>query len=160
MTRQPHNRVAAANNVDAILTYYIDPHAAIANRVASALGLVGKRPVVIHSIEGTDLIDSMCEHVDDGLASVLIGDVLRADVVCAVSNYVAGRFLATVEEVAGPALRALLADSVQIRCPGLPLTAFEAPSADAVGEFRQRAGLRPGSVVVSAFGRLEPEKLA
>jgi glycosyltransferase involved in cell wall biosynthesis len=151
-------RVAAANDVDAILTYYIDPHAAIANRVASAMGLVGKRPVVIHSIEGTDLIDSMCEHVDDGLASVLIGDVLRADVVCAVSNYVAGRFLATVEEVAGPALRTLLADSVQIRYPGLPLAAFEAPSAEAIGAFRENAGLRPGSVVVSTFGRLEPEK--
>ncbi len=45
-------RVAAAKDVDAILTYYIDPHAAIANRVASAMGLVGKRPVVIHSIGG------------------------------------------------------------------------------------------------------------
>ncbi len=151
-------RVAAANDVDAIFTYYIDPHAAIANRVAGALGLIGKRPVVIHSIEGTDLIDSMCEHVEDGLASILIGDVLRADVVCAVSNYVAGRFLTCVEEVAGPSLRALISDSVQIRYPGLPLSAFEAPSADAIGEFRRKAGLRPDSVLVSTFGRLEPEK--
>ena len=93
-------QVAAAYGVDAILTYYADPHAAIANRVADALELVGKRPIVIHSVEGTDLIDSMCEHVGDGLANVLIGDVLRADVVCTVSNYVASRFLATVEEVA------------------------------------------------------------
>lgn len=151
-------RVAASTDVDAILTYYIDPHAAIANRVADALRLVGKRPIVIHSIEGTDLLDSMCEHVDDGLANVLIGDVLRADVVCTVSNYVAGRFLATVEEVAGPSLRASLADTIQIRYPGLPPAAFDAPSADAIAGFRQEHGLRPDSVLVSTFGRLEPEK--
>jgi glycosyltransferase involved in cell wall biosynthesis len=151
-------QVAANYGIDAILTYYIDPHAATANRVADALALVGKRPVVIHSIEGTDLIDSMCEHVGDGLASVLIGDVLRADVVCTVSNYVASRFLATVEEVAGPSLRAAIADSIQIRYPGLPPAAFDAPSAESIREFRQAAGLRQDSVLVSTFGRLEPEK--
>jgi glycosyltransferase involved in cell wall biosynthesis len=151
-------QVAANYGIDAILTYYIDPHAAVANRVADALALVGKRPVVIHSIEGTDLIDSMCEHVGDGLASVLIGDVLRADVVCTVSNYVASRFLATVEEVAGPSLRAAIADSIQIRYPGLPPAAFDAPSAESIREFRQAAGLRQDSVLVSTFGRLEPEK--
>jgi glycosyltransferase involved in cell wall biosynthesis len=151
-------QVSANYGIDAILTYYIDPHAATANRVADALALVGKRPVVIHSIEGTDLIDSMCEHVGDGLASVLIGDVLRADVVCTVSNYVASRFLATVEEVAGPSLRAAIADSIQIRYPGLPPAAFDAPSAESIREFRQVAGLRQDSVLVSTFGRLEPEK--
>lgn len=155
-------RVAAANDVDAILTYYIDPHATIANRVADALGNVGKRPIVVHSIEGTDLVDSMCEHVGDGLASVLIGDVLRADVVCAVSNYVARRFLDTVEEVAGPlagpALSAALASSIQIRYPGLPPAAFEAPPDARLSEFRQAAGLRQDSVLISTFGRLEPEK--
>ncbi len=151
-------RVAAANDVDAILTYYIDPHAAIANRVADALRQVGKRPIVIHSIEGTDLVDSMCEHVGDGLASVLIGDVLRADVVCTVSHYVASRFLATVEEVAGPSMPASLADTIQIRYPGLPPAAFDAPSADVLRAFRADHGLRPDSVLVSTFGRLEPEK--
>jgi hypothetical protein len=138
-------RVAAAADIDAILTYYVDPHAAIANRVADALRLVGKRPIVIHSIEGTDLLDSMCEHVDDGLANVLIGDVLRADVICTVSNYVASRFLATVEEVAGPSPRATLADTIQIRYPGLPPAAFDAPAADAIARFRQEHGLRPDS---------------
>jgi glycosyltransferase involved in cell wall biosynthesis len=151
-------RVATVNNVDAILTYYSDPHAAIANRVADALQLVAKRPIVIHSIEGTDLVDSMCEHIGDGLASVLIGDVLRADVVCTVSNYVASRFLGTVEEIAGPSLRASLADMIQIRYPGLPPAAFDAPSADVLARFRGDHGLRPDSVLISTFGRLEPEK--
>ncbi|HEX4834498.1 MAG TPA: glycosyltransferase family 4 protein [Trebonia sp.] len=151
-------RVTAGHDVDAILTYYSDPHAAIANRVADALRHVGKRPIVIHSIEGTDLVDSMCEHVDDGLASVLIGDVLRADVLCTVSNYVASRFLATVEEVAGPSLRASLADAVQIRYPGLPPAAFDPPAPEALARFRADYGLRPDSVLVSTFGRLEPEK--
>ena len=151
-------RVATNNDIDAILTYYIDPHAAIVNRVADALRHVGKRPVVIHSIEGTDLVDSMCEHVEDGLASVLVGDVLRADVVCTVSSYVARRFLATVEEVTGPSLAASLADTIQVRYPGLPPAAFDAPPAEALAAFRASHGFRQDSVLVSTFGRLEPEK--
>ena len=49
-----------------------------------------------------------------------------ADVVCTVSNYVASLF-GTVSVVAGPSLRAAIADSVQIRYPGVPPAAFDAP---------------------------------
>src|SRR6202042_670215 len=47
--------VALATDIDVINTYYIDPHATIANRVADALGLLGRRPIIIHSIEGSDV---------------------------------------------------------------------------------------------------------
>jgi hypothetical protein len=50
--------VALANDIDVINTYYIDPHATIANRVADALGLLGRRPIFIHSIEGSDVLES------------------------------------------------------------------------------------------------------
>ena len=50
--------VALANDIDVINTYYIDPHATIANRVADALGLLGRGPIFIHSIEGSDVLES------------------------------------------------------------------------------------------------------
>jgi glycosyltransferase involved in cell wall biosynthesis len=151
-------RVALDNDIDVINTYYIDPHADIANRVADALALVGKRPIVIHSIEGSDVLDSVCEHLGDGSAQVLFADVMRADVLCTVSHYTAEKFLAGAEAVGGSRLADALAESMMLRYPGLPPAAFARPSAEAVAEFRQRAGLRQDSVLISTLGRLEEEK--
>ena len=151
-------QVAIDNDIDVINTYYIDPHADIANRVADALALVGKRPVVIHSIEGSDVLDSVCEHLADGSAQVLFADVMRADVLCTVSHYTAEKFLDGAAAVGGARLADALAESIMLRYPGLPPAAYARPSGDAVAEFRQRAGLRQDSVLVSTLGRLEEEK--
>jgi glycosyltransferase involved in cell wall biosynthesis len=151
-------RVTLENDVDVINTYYIDPHAAIANRVADALALIGRRPVVIHSIEGSDVLESVCEHLTDGSAGPLFGDVMRADVLCTVSHYTAQRFLAGAEEIGGARLADTLAESIVLRYPGLPPAAFAQPSAEALAEFRQRSGLRQDSVLISTLGRLEEEK--
>lgn len=150
-------QVAVACDADAIMTYYADPHAAIANRVVGAMALAGKAPILLHSLEGTDLLDSICEHVDDGLANVLIADVLKADIVCAVSAYAAEQFLAVAREAAGPAFP-LGAEAVAVRYPGLPPCAFTAPCAASIRAFRANAGLRQDSPLISTFGRLEPEK--
>jgi glycosyltransferase involved in cell wall biosynthesis len=150
--------VALANDIDVINTYYIDPHATIANRVADALGLLGRRPMVIHSIEGSDVLESVCEHLADGSAGPLFGDVMRADVLCTVSHYTAQRFLAGAEVVGGARLADTLAESIVLRYPGLPPAAFAQPDTEQLREFRQRAGLRQDSVLVSTLGRLEEEK--
>src|SRR6185437_15565712 len=151
-------RVTLENDIDVINTYYIDPHAAIANRVADALGLLGRRPVVIHSIEGSDVLESVCEHVADGSAAPLFGDVMRGDVLCTVSHYTARRFLAGAEAVGGARLADTLAESIVLRYPGLPPAAFAQPAPEELGEFRQRSGLRQDSVLISTLGRLEEEK--
>jgi glycosyltransferase involved in cell wall biosynthesis len=151
-------RVTLENDIDVINTYYIDPHAAIANRVADALALLGRRPVVIHSIEGSDVLESVCEHLTDGSAGPLFGDVMRGDVLCTVSHYTARRFLAGAEETGGARLADTIAESVVLRYPGLPPAAFAQPSPDALAEFRHRSGLRQDSVLISTLGRLEEEK--
>ena len=151
-------RVAREHGVDVINTYYLDPHAAIANRVADALSLTGRRPVVMHSIEGSDVLESVCEHLADGSAWPLLADVMRADVLCTVSHYTAQRFLAGAEAVGGALLADTLAESVVLRYPGLPPAAFAPPAPDELRAFRQRAGLRPDSVLISTLGRLAEEK--
>jgi glycosyltransferase involved in cell wall biosynthesis len=151
-------RVAIDHHIDVINTYYIDPHASLANRAADALGLLGRRPIVIHSIEGSDVLDSVCEHLGDGSAALLFGDVLRADVLCTVSDYTAREFLAGAEAIGGARLADSLAATIALRYPGLPPAAFARPSADTLAEFRQRTGLSPDSVLISTIGRLEEEK--
>jgi glycosyltransferase involved in cell wall biosynthesis len=151
-------RVSLENDIDVINTYYIDPHAAVANRVADALALLGRRPVVIHSIEGSDVLESVCEHLADGSAGPLFGDVMRADVLCTVSHYTAERFLAGAEAIGGARLADTVAESIVLRYPGLPPAAFAQPSAAELAEFRHRSRLRQDSVLVSTLGRLEAEK--
>jgi glycosyltransferase involved in cell wall biosynthesis len=151
-------RVAMAYDVDAIITYYVDPHAAVANRVADTLALVGKHPVVVHSLEGSDLLDSICEHFADGSAAILIADTIRADIVCAVSAYTANRFLAAAEEVGGQCLLDKVAGSIELRYPGLPPAAYVTPPAQSVRDFRQAIGIDDDDVLVSTIGRLEEEK--
>jgi glycosyltransferase involved in cell wall biosynthesis len=151
-------RVSLENDIDVINTYYIDPHAALANRVADALGLLGRRPIVIHSIEGSDVLESVCEHLADGSAGPLFGDVMRADVLCTVSHYTARRFLAGAEAVGGARLADTIAESIVLRYPGLPPAAFAQPATEQLREFRQRQGLRQESVLISTLGRLEEEK--
>ena len=150
--------VALANDIDVINTYYIDPHATVANRVADALGLLGRRPIIIHSIEGSDVLESVCEHLADGAAGPLFGDVMRADVLCTVSHYTARRFLAGAEVLGGARLADTLAESIVLRYPGLPPAAFAQPATERLREFRHRSGLRQDSVLVSTLGRLEEEK--
>jgi glycosyltransferase involved in cell wall biosynthesis len=151
-------RVSLENDIDVINTYYIDPHAALANRVADALGLLGRRPIIIHSIEGSDVLESVCEHLTDGSAGPLFGDVMRADVLCTVSHYTAQRFLAGAEAVGGARLADTIAESIVLRYPGLPPAAFAQPAPEELSEFRQRSGLRHDSVLISTLGRLEEEK--
>jgi glycosyltransferase involved in cell wall biosynthesis len=151
-------RLCLEKDIDVLNTYYIDPHAAVANRVADALALQGRRPVVIHSIEGSDVLESVCEHLADGCAGPLFGDVMRADVLCTVSHYTAKRFLAGAEAIGGARFADSVAESIVLRYPGLPPAAFAQPSTVELAEFRQRSGLRPDSVLISTLGRLEEEK--
>jgi glycosyltransferase involved in cell wall biosynthesis len=151
-------RVAFDNDIDVINTYYIDPHAAIANRVANALSLIGRRPVVIHSIEGSDVLESVCEHLADGSAEPLFGDVMRGDVLATVSHYTAQRFLAGAEAIGGARLADAVAESIVLRYPGLPPAAYQRPGSADLAEFRRAHGLRRDSVLVSTLGRLEEEK--
>jgi glycosyltransferase involved in cell wall biosynthesis len=113
---------------------------------------------VIHSIEGSDVLDSVCEHLGDGSAALLFGDVLRADVLCTVSDYTARQFLAGAESIGGAGLADSLAATIALRYPGLPPAAFARPSDETVAEFRQRTGLSQDSVLISTLGRLEEEK--
>lgn len=135
-------RVVLKNDIDVIDTYYIDPHAAVANRVADALALVGRRPIVIHSIEGSDVLESVCEHLTDGSAGPLFGDVMRGDVLCTVSHYTAQRFLTGAEAIGGARLADTIAESIVLRYPGLPPAAYAQPDAADLKEFRHKHGLR------------------
>ncbi|WP_157163034.1 glycosyltransferase family 4 protein [Actinoalloteichus spitiensis] len=151
-------RVCLDFEVDALLTYYVDPHAGAANRAARALARYGKRPAVVHSIEGSDVLNSICEHVDDKQAALLIADFLDADVLCSVSRYTADRFVRAVESSYGGQVAEAAAKRIHIRYPGLPDVAFTPPARRTRDSDLASLGLDPQRPIVSSIGRLSPEK--
>ncbi|WP_231950866.1 glycosyltransferase family 4 protein [Allokutzneria albata] len=151
-------RVCLDHNVDAVLTYYADPHAEAANRAVRVLSEFGRHPVLLHSLEGSDVLDSICEHVEDRQAALLITDVVDADVLCAVSHYTADCFVRAVDDIFGAQAAEATASRVHIRYPGLPDSAFAAPAAEINDRDLVSLGIDPRRPVVSSIGRLAPEK--
>jgi glycosyltransferase involved in cell wall biosynthesis len=150
--------LAVHDGVTAFLALYADPHAAIAVRAARAAALSGARPVVAVSLEGSDITSSMARHRRDGEAAVLLGDVLAADVVMAVSRRAAELVLAAADEVLPTAAVAALAARLVLRPPGLPPAAFDPAPATATARLRGDLAVPPSARIVSTYVRLVPEK--
>ncbi len=147
-----------ASDVDVLLSYYADPHAPITMRAARALRRTGRRVVVASSVEGSDLTDSLARHVDDHEASVLLADLLAADVVFAVSRFVAAELVELVRRAFGDRAAEETEARVVLRYPGLPPEAFVAAGSDEQRALRSRCGVPPEAPVLSTYVRLVPEK--
>lgn len=151
-------RLAREEGVDTFLTYYADPHATIAERARRTLRRWGRDVVVVASVEGSDLTDSLQRHVRDQEAAVLLADVLAADVLLVVSDYVRLELAALVTEVFGPEAADLTSARAVVRHPGLPPSWFVPAPADEQAAFRARHGIAADATVVSSYVRLVPEK--
>ena len=73
--------------VHQVLGLYADPHAEVVLRAARTARLLGRRPTVAVSVEGSDITSSLARHTDDGEAAVLLADIAAADVVMACLLY-------------------------------------------------------------------------
>ena len=151
-------RLAREEGVDTFLTYYADPHATIAERARRTLRRWDCDVVVVASVEGSDLTDSLQRHVRDQEAAVLLADVLAADVLHVVSDYVRLELAALVTQVFGPEVGERTAARAVVRHPGLPPSWFVPAPADEQAAFRARHGIAPDAAVVSSYVRLVPEK--
>ncbi len=145
-------------HVTAILALYADPHAEVALRAARTARLLGHRPTVAVSIEGSDLTSSLARHTGDGEAAVLLADIAAADVVMAVSQRARALLLETAAEALHPTAAEHLADRTIVRYPGLPPESFRPVESAAVEAWRASHGIRHDQLVVSTFVRLVPEK--
>lgn len=150
-------RLHRDRGVDRMLALYADPHASALARAVAAVRANGGNVRSVVSIEGSDLTDSLVSHLEDGLGAVLLGDILAADAVLAVSKWVREGVLSAAAAAAEPQAEALAAHCV-VRYPGLPRSSFRpAPQAEQL-RWRKRVGLPAEATVVSTHVRLVPEK--
>lgn len=144
--------------VTTFLALYADPHAEVALRAARAARLLGDRVGVAVSVEGSDLTSSLARHTGDGEATILLADIMAADIVMAVSRRARQLLLETASGTLRPEAVEDLADRIVLRYPGLPPESFRHPAPEAVARWRAGRGIRPDQQLISTFVRLVPEK--
>ena len=151
-------RLARDEGVNAFLALYSDPHAPIVMRAARSARLLGLPVTTAVSVEGSDITNSLANHVADGRAEVLLSEILAADVVMAVSARARELLVGVAQEVWGPRAADGLAERVVLRYPGLPHEAFAAPNPVDIAKWRAGHGIDPAQTIVSTHVRLVPEK--
>src|SRR5690348_14589141 len=145
--------------INVISTFYLDPHASIANRARDyGQDILGRRVVVAHKAVGSDVLNSIANHYPDGQGQFLLMEYLKGDLQLAVSQY-------TRDELVRHARHLLPqdeADKLEARTKVLyaPLdnTYFDTRDSEGVNALRKILGISPSARVISYFGRVSPEK--
>lgn len=145
--------------VNVISTFYLDPHAYIANQAKLYAKLVhGKDVIVVNKTVGSDVLNSIANHLNDGEARFLLLQLLVGDIMLAVSEYTREKVIEYAQDV----LPTRLADDIEARLQVLyaPIDAdyFRVRDEAEIALFRKKYKLPDDKPIISYFGRLFPEK--
>ena len=88
------------NNITVLSTFYLDPHAYIANQAKCyAQVVLGKNILTAHKAVGSDVLNSIANHRRDGEGKFLFLQFLSADIMLAVSQFTKDKLIEYAEEL-------------------------------------------------------------
>lgn len=149
----------AHEGVNVLSTFYLDPHALIANRAREyGQKILGRRVVVAHKAVGSDVLNSIANHYPDGQGQLLLLEYLKGDLQFAVSHYTRDELIRHARHLLPQRAAEQLEAQTRVLYAPLDNEYFEAPDAEAIAEVRRTWGITPGDRVISYFGRVFPEK--
>lgn len=145
--------------INVISTFYLEPHASIAN-VARDYGqnMLGKRVVVAHKAVGSDVLHSIANHYADGQGQLLLSEYLKGDLQLAVSLYTRDELIRHARHLLPVAEADKLEAQTRVLYAPTDNEYFATADAEGIQELRSILGLTPSSRVISYFGRIFPEK--
>jgi glycosyltransferase involved in cell wall biosynthesis len=145
--------------INVISTFYLDPHAPIANRARDyGQDMLGKRIVVAHKAVGSDVLNSIANHYADGQGQLLLMEYLKGDLQLAVSQYTRDELIRHARHLLPQCEAERLEEQTQVLYAPLDNGYFETYDADGVKGLRRMLGIGPSDRVISYFGRVFPEK--
>lgn len=145
--------------VNVLSTYYLDPHAYIANQAKLyAEKILGKRIITVHKAVGTDIINSIGNHLKDGQGKFLLLQLLEADLMLAVSQYAKDKIIELAEMILPDEAVDQLTSRIQVLYAPLDNEYLKIRDIEAIKEFKKEFKINPGSKIISYFGRVFPEK--
>ncbi|MBO0795839.1 MAG: glycosyltransferase family 4 protein [Ktedonobacteraceae bacterium] len=145
--------------INVISTFYLDPHASIAN-MARAYGqdILGRRVVVAHKAVGSDVLNSIANHYPDGQGQLLLLDYLKGDLQLAVSHYTRDELIRHARHLLPQREADKLEASTSVLYAPIDNEYFECHDTEGIHDLCSMLGIKPNDRVISYFGRVFPEK--
>jgi glycosyltransferase involved in cell wall biosynthesis len=152
-------RLIEHEGINVISTFYLDPHAPIANRARDfGQDILGRRIVVAHKAVGSDVLNSIANHYADGQGQLLLMDYLQGDLQLAVSRYTRDELIRHARHLLPPCEAEKLEMQTRVLYAPLDNVYFETRDAEGIEELRSLLRIPPEARVISYFGRIFPEK--
>jgi glycosyltransferase involved in cell wall biosynthesis len=145
--------------INVISTFYIMPHASIANRARDyGQDMLGRRIVVAHKAVGSDVLNSIANHYADGQGQLLLMEYLKGDLQLAVSQYTRDELIRHARHLLPQCEAEGLEEHTRVLYAPLDNGYFATHDAECIEELRGILGIPPGARIISYFGRVFPEK--
>jgi glycosyltransferase involved in cell wall biosynthesis len=145
--------------INVISTFYLEPHASIANMARDyGQDILGRRVVVAHKAVGSDVLNSIANHYPDGQGQLLLLEYLKGDLQLAVSLYTRDELIRHARHLLPQGEADKLEANTTVLYAPTDNEFFETHDAEGIDDLRRILGINPSDRVISYFGRVFPEK--
>jgi glycosyltransferase involved in cell wall biosynthesis len=145
--------------INVISTFYLEPHASIANRARDyGQEILGRRIVVAHKAVGSDVLNSIANHYADGQGQLLLLEYLKGDLQLAVSRYTRDELIRHARHLLPEREADKLEAQTSVLYAPIDTDYFATTDPEGITDLRSVLGLTPSDRVISYFGRVFPEK--
>lgn len=145
--------------VNIISTFYLDPHAYIANQAKIyAEKVLGRKVVTAHKAVGSDILSSIGNHLRDGQGKLILLQLLESDLIFAVSQYTKDKVLEYSKKILPPEAHLKIASRLEVLYAPFDNEFFGQRNLKQIQILKNKFKIKEGSRVISYFGRLFPEK--
>lgn len=145
--------------INVISTFYLEPHASIANRARDyGQDMLGRRVVVAHKAVGSDVLNSIANHYPDGQGQLLLLEYLKGDLQLAVSRYTRDELIRHARHLLPQSEADKLEAQTSVLYAPIDTDYFATTDPEGLHDVRSMLGLTPSDRVISYFGRVFPEK--
>jgi glycogen synthase len=146
-------------NITVLSTFYLDPHAYIANQAKLyAQAVLGKKIITAHKAVGSDVLNSIANHLRDGEGKFLLLQLLSGDIMLAVSEFTKEKIIEYAQDLLPLHFTEKFASEMKVLYAPFNNTYFLERDDEHLHFFKQKFNIPENIKIISYFGRLFPEK--
>jgi len=146
-------------NINVLSTFYLDPHASIANQARHyAQSVLGKQIITAHKAVGSDVLNSIANHRTDGEGKFLLLQLLSGDIMLAVSQFTKDKIIEYAYDLLPIHLTEKIASEMKVLYAPFDNAYFLERDDEQQQAFMKKFNIPEERTIISYFGRLFPEK--
>ena len=146
-------------NINVLSTFYLDPHAYIANQAKLyAQVILDKKIITAHKAVGSDVLNSIANHLTDGEGKFLLLQLLSGDIMLAVSQFTKEKIIEYSQDLLPLRFTEKIASEMKVLYAPFNNTYFLERDDEQLQSFKKKFKIPENIKIISYFGRLFPEK--